>query len=158
MPLTFNDIMNELPTIRRKLDSFLTDYIITSLEISWLEGEPSNPDVRCYYYPKRDKKAVALCGFVLIPKEYQTADWKPALIFTVYIYEDYSLYFRGDEELFSILKPFFIGYKDTILSKYDGMYKAQQFMKHCKRELMEAAWHPKRVEAWLASGFDLDGI
>jgi hypothetical protein len=155
MPLTFNDIMSELPIIRQKIEGFLTDYILTSLEISWLEG---GPDVRCYYYPKRDKKAVALCGFVFIPKAYEADTWKPALIFSVYIYEDYGLYFRGDEELFSVLKPFFINYKDTILSKYDGQYKAQQFMKACKRELMEAAWHPRRIEAWLNAGADLDGI
>lgn len=150
--------MDELSTIRQKLDIFLTDYSITSLQISFLESNSSSPDIRCYYYPKRDKKAIALCGIVLIPKAYQNLDWKPALIFSVYIYEDYSLYFRGDEELFPILKPFFTNYKETILSKYDAMYKAQQFMKSCKRELMEAAWHPKRISAWLEAGVDLDGI
>jgi hypothetical protein len=156
MPLIFEDIMNELPTIRQKLDTFLTDYCIINSEISWIP--PPDASMSCYYYPKRNKKAIAICGFVLIRKEDQKLERKPSLIFSVYIYEDYSLYFRGDEELFDIIKPFFLQYKETILSKYDAQYKAQEFIKACKRELMEAAWHPRRIQAWLNAGADLDSI
>ena len=149
--------MNELPTIRQKLDIFLQDYSITSAELNFVGFLGLHSEMECYY-PKRNKNAIALVRLTIVPNQYLNTDQRPWLIFSVYIYEDYSLYFRGDEELFPILKPFFVGYKDTILSKYDGMYKAQQFMKSCKRELMEAAWHPKRVLAWLESGTDLDTI
>jgi hypothetical protein len=158
MPLKFADIMDEFSILRENLVTFLTNYTVASAEVSWLYPNPTEASVHCYYYPKRNTKAIALCSFVLFPKEYALEAWKPSLLFAVYIYEDYSLYFRGDEELLDIIKPFFLQYKETMLSKYDAQYKAQKFMKACKRELMEAAWHPRRIEAWLNAGADLDGI
>ena len=157
MPLTFNDIMDELPMIRQQLDIFLTNYSIISVELNCIGFVGLHPEIACYY-PKRDKKAIALVRLRIVPNQYLNTDERPWLIFSVYIYEDYSLYFRGDEELFPILKPFFTNYKETILSKHDNEYKAQQFMNACKRELMEKAWHPRRVASWLDAGLKLEDI
>lgn len=158
MPLSYNDLMEEAGCIRQKLDFLLKEHTITSLDIRFIKPYPETIQENCYYHPKRKTDVAGMYGLVFIRKDAEPDVWKPALILSVYIYADYSLYFRGDEELIDILKPFFESYKDTICSKYDAMFKAQKFMKVCKRELMEKAWHPKRVGRWLEAGVDLDSI
>ena len=158
MPLSYTDLMDEVHLIRQKLDFLLKDYKITSLDIRYIKPYPETMQESCYYHPKRKADIAGMFGLVIIRNDAEHAIWKPALILSIYIYTDFTLYFRGDEELIDILKPFFISYKDIICSKYDNEYKAQKFMKLCKRELMEKAWHPRRVSAWLDAGADLDGI
>ncbi len=38
---------------------------------------------------------------------------------------------------------------------YDNEYKAAEFMKQSKEELMAAAWHPSRVEKWIEAGYEI---
>ena len=158
MPLSYDDLMEEANSLRKQLDFLLKEHTIISLDIRYIKPYPQTMQENCYYHPKRKTEAIGMYGLVVIRRDAEPGVWKPALIISIYIYADYSLYFRGDEELIDILKPFFVSYKDTICSKYDNQYKAQKFIKTCKRELMEKVWHPKRLSAWLDAGVDLDGI
>ncbi len=147
MPLTFANIMDGNHLIREEIGRVLwDDFLLVNVTLVF------NISGKQWSSPKRNGRAIARleCRVQSVEDEERNE-----LTVSLFIYPDFFVYYSGDEELIERLKKPLAEYRHTFRMMYDNEYKAAEFMKQSKEELMAAAWHPSRVEKWIEAGYEI---